>query len=180
MTAPWPRLVGVIRDLHPDVVITSDPHGGYGHPDHIAVHRHTLAAFQAAADPKRFPEQGLAWQSGRLFYGVMTRTSFHELRAQIAASGLDTGEMSRFEEQIVFWPEDQTHVIVDVTDQVAAKLAALECHRTQFGSQHPLRKLSPDVLRAALSREQFALAWPQIEPGQRLPDLFAPLPASRG
>jgi LmbE family N-acetylglucosaminyl deacetylase len=44
------RLVGHIRRLQPDVVITFDPGGGYGHPDHIAAHRHTVAAFHAAAD----------------------------------------------------------------------------------------------------------------------------------
>ncbi|MER3515271.1 MAG: GlcNAc-PI de-N-acetylase, partial [Chloroflexota bacterium] len=49
------RLVGIIRRLRPQVVITFDPYGGYGHPDHIAIHRHTVAAFHAAGDPARYP-----------------------------------------------------------------------------------------------------------------------------
>ena len=57
-----PRLVGIIRRVQPQVVITFEPNGGYGHPDHIAIHRHTVAAFHAAADPSRYPEQG---QPGR-------------------------------------------------------------------------------------------------------------------
>ncbi len=46
-----PLLVSLIRSLRPEVIVTFEPNGGYGHPDHIAIHKHTVAAFQAAADP---------------------------------------------------------------------------------------------------------------------------------
>ena len=50
------RVVKVIRELKPEVVITHDPLGGYRHPDHIAVHRATVAAFKAAGDASMYPE----------------------------------------------------------------------------------------------------------------------------
>ncbi|MCB0240613.1 MAG: PIG-L family deacetylase, partial [Anaerolineae bacterium] len=50
------RLVGIIREQRPQVVITFDPSGAYGHPDHIAIHNHTVAAFHAAGDSAQFPD----------------------------------------------------------------------------------------------------------------------------
>ena len=47
------RVAQLLRQLRPQVVITADPIGGYGHPDHIAVNRATLLAFELAADPSR-------------------------------------------------------------------------------------------------------------------------------
>ena len=44
------QLVGIIRRLKPDVVVTFDENGGYGHPDHIAIHKHTVVAYHAAGD----------------------------------------------------------------------------------------------------------------------------------
>ena len=49
------KLVEIIRDVKPDVVLTFEPYGIYGHPDHMAIHRHAVAAFHAAADVKQFP-----------------------------------------------------------------------------------------------------------------------------
>ena len=65
-----PQLVSAIRRLRPEVVVTFEPNGGYGHPDHIAIHKHTVAAFHAAADPAYHTGNGLQqpWQASRLFY----------------------------------------------------------------------------------------------------------------
>jgi N-acetyl-1-D-myo-inositol-2-amino-2-deoxy-alpha-D-glucopyranoside deacetylase/mycothiol S-conjugate amidase len=48
------RIVRVIRDLKPEVVVTHDPSGGYQHPDHIAVHEYTVKAFYASGDPGQY------------------------------------------------------------------------------------------------------------------------------
>ena len=45
------QLVTIIREVHPQLVITFDPTGGYGHPDHKAVNKHTSQAFSLAGDP---------------------------------------------------------------------------------------------------------------------------------
>ena len=169
------RLVGIIRRLRPEVVITFDPNGGYGHPDHLAAHHHTVAAFHAAGDPASYPEEGQPWQPSRLFYSVLPRAFFAQLRDEFAAAGLDTGEFDRFEESGPFWPDDQVHVTLDVAGHVDAKWAALHCHRTQFGPQHFFRRVSEEVMKQMIGREHFALAWPPPSPGLRLPDLFARL-----
>ena len=166
-------LVGLIRRLQPRVVITFDPNGGYGHPDHIAIHRHTLAAVHAAGDPGRFLDQGPPWQPSRVFYAVIPRGFFLEMREHMQASGIDTSQWERFEEQgVVGWPDDQIHLTLDVTKSVDAKWAALHCHATQFGADNPWRRLPEETIKQMMSREHFALAWPEPTPGQRLADLF--------
>ena len=64
------RIVEIIRELKPDVVITHDAGGGYGHPDHIATHNATVKAFYSAADPKQYPEAGPVFQPYKLYFGV--------------------------------------------------------------------------------------------------------------
>lgn len=56
------RLVGIMRRLRPEVVITFDETGGYGHPDHIAANRFTTAAFGASGDPSKYPDEGEPWK----------------------------------------------------------------------------------------------------------------------
>ena len=66
------QIVALIRALRPQVVLTFNPYGGYGHPDHIHLHNATRAAFAAAGDKARYPEQiaaGLApWRPSKLYY----------------------------------------------------------------------------------------------------------------
>ena len=61
------RLVGVLRELRPHVVITENADGTYGHPDHVMTHRLTLRAFAAAADPARYADAGPPWRPARLY-----------------------------------------------------------------------------------------------------------------
>jgi N-acetyl-1-D-myo-inositol-2-amino-2-deoxy-alpha-D-glucopyranoside deacetylase len=168
-----PKLVRIIRRVQPDVVVTFEPNGGYGHPDHIAVHHHTLAAFHAAADAARYPEQGTAWQVSRLFYTAIPRSFFLDLRDRLDALGEDTSQFERFEEAGAGWPDDQVDVTLDVEDRIEVKWTALNCHRTQFGPDNLFRRLPENMLRRILGREYFALAWPHREPGLQLADLFA-------
>lgn len=62
-------VVRVIRQFRPDVVITFDPTGAYGHPDHIAICQAATRGCLLASDPQQFPEQGLpAYSVPRLYY----------------------------------------------------------------------------------------------------------------
>ncbi|MCC7355940.1 MAG: PIG-L family deacetylase [Anaerolineae bacterium] len=168
-----PRLVGVIRRLRPEVVITFEPNGIYGHPDHIAIHRHTLAAFQAASDPARYPDQGEPWQPARLFYTALPRSFFVTMRDRLLAVGADANEFARFEDY--GWADEEVHVTLDVADEIADKWTSFFCHRTQFGPDNLFRRLPDDEVKRLMSREYYALAWPKPEPGLRLDDLFVGL-----
>ena len=167
------QLVGIIRRVRPQVVITFEPNGSYGHPDHIAIHHHTVAAFHAAADGTRYPEQGPAWQAPRLFYTAIPRSFFLRMRDEMAALGMDTSGFARFEEGGGGgWPDEQVNVVMDVADAVEAKWSALNCHRTQFGPGNLFRRLPEPTVKEMMRREYFALAWPEQELGTRFDDLF--------
>src|SRR5436305_5963470 len=61
------KLVAIIREFRPQVIITFDETGAYGHPDHIAIYRHTTSAFHAAADAVQYPELGPAHAVSKLY-----------------------------------------------------------------------------------------------------------------
>ncbi|MFQ5593848.1 MAG: PIG-L family deacetylase [Anaerolineae bacterium] len=154
------QLVHLIRDVRPQVVVTHEPGGGYGHPDHIAVSRYTTAAFDLAGDPGAFPEAGQPWRPRRLYYAVLPRSMFKQMRRRMEALGLDAASLDQF---IVFEPggiEEQVTHVVDVSTRVEAKRAAFNCHETQFGTAHPLRQLPEEVMRGVFSREYFIQARP--------------------
>jgi LmbE family N-acetylglucosaminyl deacetylase len=166
------RLVAIIRRLKPQVVVTFEPNGGYGHPDHIAIHQHTVKAFQLAGDPSSLPELGKPWQAQRLFYTSIPRSFFEEMRRQMEAEGIDTTEFERFEDNEIGWPDEKINAILDVSSTVEEKWEGLNCHRTQFGPGNLFRRLSDSKVKQLMSLEYFSLAWPEPEPGLILKDLF--------
>ncbi|RMG99946.1 MAG: hypothetical protein D6706_04650 [Chloroflexi bacterium] len=174
-----PQLVAIIRQVRPHVILTFEPWGGYGHPDHIAINRHTLAAVAAAADPTYHPNLGTAWDTPRLFYELLPVSVFENMRARMAARGMDTSWFERIEERREKgWPDDQVHCILDVSATVTHKWAALLCHRTQFGPDNLFRRLPEEEMKALLSREYFALVRPTVSQEFRLNDLFEGLQAT--
>ena len=171
------QLARIIRRLQPDVVLTFEPYGGYGHPDHRAINRFTLVAMKAAADPARFPSEGDVWDVPRLFYHLLPRSLFREIRDRVAARGGETRDYDDMLQQArpEAWPEDQIHAVVDVSGYLDQKWAAWNCHRTQFGPNSRFRRLPDEEMKELLSTEHFALARPAPNANTRLDDLFAPL-----
>ena len=158
------KLVEIVREVQPDVVLTFEPYGMYGHPDHIAIHRHAVAAFHAAADSNQFPGAGPTWQSGRLFYTAVPH-SFFEGMAKLL------NEPDAFKD-FKGLPDDQIQVDMDISQHIQAKWDALLCHATQFGEDNGFRKVPREEAWKLLSHETFALAWPEPKPGDKLRDLF--------
>lgn len=171
------QLVAIIRRVQPEVVVTFEPNGGYGHPDHIAIHHATVKAFHAAQEAAYRPDLGSAWAAARLFYTAIPRSFFVQMVAEMDARGVDTTEFRRFSESGAGgWPDEQVTAIVDVSATVEAKWQALHCHRTQFGPGNLFRRLPEPVVKELLAREYFAQAWPLPPAGGRvLEDLFAGL-----
>ncbi len=146
-------LVRIVRAVRPHVMTTYDERGGYPHPDHIRCHEVSVAAFEAAGDPERFPDAGEPWQPLKLYY----HHSFNRPRMQALHDAMqEHGLESPWEERLKDWkPEPEwdaritTRVVCDrwfgVRDQ------ALLAHATQ---------IDPDGFWFAIPRELQAEVWP--------------------
>ena len=167
------KLVEIIRRVRPHVALTFEPFGGYGHPDHIAIHKHTHLALPAAADATYRPDLGAPWQIQRLFYPFLRRASFMALKERFLAEGLPVDFFDGLEKRRAeAWPDDNFQVAVNVNGTTAVKWAAFNCHRTQFGEDSLFRRLPASVMAAVFSTEYFALAYPQPKDGLHLSGLF--------
>ena len=165
------RVVALIREVRPEVVITHDPTGGYGHPDHIALCRFVNTAFTAAGDDGYAAEIGTSWQPTRLFYSAMARSFFDDVNAAFAEAGV-AGPFSGPDMAHLGYADDAITVKLHVAAELGAKRAGFTAHRTQFGPRSPLWRLSEARWQAVFGREHFVLARPAPEPGMRLADLL--------
>lgn len=167
------KLVKVIRRVQPEVVVTFEPHGGYGHPDHVAIHNYTVAAFHAAADGAKYPELGAPWRAPRLYYTAIPHSFFKRMFDEMVALGMDTSEYGWLVNgDGRGWPDENITAVVDVSSTVEAKWSALQCHRTQFGPGNLFRQLPEATVKEMMSRESFSQAWPEPSEGSVASSLF--------
>jgi LmbE family N-acetylglucosaminyl deacetylase len=82
------KLVSVIREAQPAVMVTYDANGNYGHPDHINAHRIGVSAMQAAADPSRFADAGPAFAVDKFYEVAFNRDRWSEVMAEMTARGI--------------------------------------------------------------------------------------------
>ena len=167
------RLVRVIRSRRPDVVTAYDPFGGYGHPDHIQVHRVGTAAFFAAADIGRFPpEPGEdPWQPSRLYWATWSRERMRRVQSEMAR---DLGADEPEEPRSGTLPEHiTTHR--DVAAFMDRKHEALMSHDTQFSADSWIRTLPRERLDQFLAEEVFIRAFSTVPGDPADPDFFAGL-----
>jgi len=167
------RLVENIRRVRPHVILTFEPFGGYGHPDHKTIHKQALLAVPAAADPGYRPDLGWPWATPRVFYPLVRRVTLLAMKEYMAARDLDVSFFEDLDKRRAeSWPDDLYHVTLDVGDAVGQKLAAFRCHATQFGLDSLFRRLPDEEMAQVLRYEYFAQALPEPEPGLRLDGLF--------
>jgi mycothiol S-conjugate amidase len=160
------RLVAIIRSERPQVILTyGDDHRGYPHPDHIRVHEISVAAFEAAGDPDRFPEAGAPWQPLKLYYTGWSRARLEALHGAFLARE----EESPYTEWLARRrPDDEEMPIttrVDVGDQLTARRAALLAHRTQIDPEGFWMRLPLDVEREVFPWEEYHLARSLVDTG---------------
>ncbi len=166
------RLVRIIREHRPEVVTAYDPFGGYGHPDHIQVHRIGTAAYWAAADVGRFPvgDYGEPWMPSKLYWATWSRARMIKVRRQMTS---DLGVGVEAEEPAAGSLEGHITTTADVGEMFDLKHRALLCHDTQFAADSWIRNLSSDVLRDFIGFESFTLVHSTVECAAEDPDLFA-------
>lgn len=171
------KVVHLVRQIRPDVIVTYDQEDIYGHPDHVAMSRYAEAAFHAAGDPTQFPEQlnrGIEPHSPkRLFYVAIPYSRIEALARTIPDE--DQPEDEPLDPDEIGTPDDAVTVVMDVAAMYETKLEVVGCHRTQHKPTDFFNRLPEDIRREFFSQEHFTQVLPPLEPGVRYSDLFEDL-----
>jgi mycothiol S-conjugate amidase len=166
------RLVAIVRADRPQVILTyGEDHSGYPHPDHIRTHEITLQAFDAAADPSRYPDAGEPWQPTKLYYMGWSAKRILALDAAFKELGHESpyGEWARN----IGDAEDVFTTRLDVGEFLPKRRAALLAHATQIDPNSHWMTLPDEVVREVYPWEEYILARPQRPAGSPIEtDLF--------
>jgi mycothiol S-conjugate amidase len=170
-------LVAVMRRFRPHVVTTYDENGGYPHPDHVMCHTVTVAAFDAAGDPRTYPAAGEPWQPLKLYY----HHSFHRERLQaLHDEMIRRGLESPYAERLAEWKPNPEHdgrvtTRVPCADYFPVRDRALIAHATQIDPEGPWFAVPLDVHQKAWPTEDYELVRSLVDVEQPEDDLFAGL-----
>jgi LmbE family N-acetylglucosaminyl deacetylase len=163
-------LVDIIRERRPDVIVTWDASGGYGHPDHIAIHEHATAAYRAAADGGRADN---GWRTPALFYVSIPVEEFVKISEEMRRRGLEAPFGEDFGDEIASLPRLTPNCVVDVRRLYALKEAAMLSHRTQLNDIQAFMRMPEDIRRDFFGREYFYRVEPPLSDGVMLDFLRA-------
>ncbi|MDE2843360.1 MAG: PIG-L family deacetylase [Chloroflexota bacterium] len=167
-------LADIIREVQPRVVVTHDPSGGYGHPDHQAMCRHTTEAFKLAGSTSSggsaVGQSRAEWQPEYLYYVCFPRSNFQRMWQTMVEMDI-TPPFASQDIDLVGTPDEEVTAVVDVGPYVDTKIASLNCHRTQIDPKGPFSQLPQEMMREIMAKEYYAL----IEPADMGPgtDLLA-------
>jgi N-acetyl-1-D-myo-inositol-2-amino-2-deoxy-alpha-D-glucopyranoside deacetylase len=140
LTEAADELVAVIREVRPQVLVTYDQFGGYGHPDHIQAHRVAMYAAQLAAVPSYKRELGEPHDIAKIYWTAMSESRMRaSLRALREAGDTETfagmepdGKLPHF-----VTPDEWISARIDGSQTVQRKMDALAQHRTQVQTDGP-------------------------------------------
>jgi len=169
------RLVRSVRAFRPHVMTTYDEDGGYPHPDHIMCHKVSVAAFEAAGDPERFPDAGEPWQPLKLYYHMnFSRKKFVTLHEAVLAAGLE----SPFGERLEEWEErfdkgGRITTWVPCGDYLHLRDDALRAHATQVDPDGFWFMVPLELQKQAWPTEEYELARSIVDTTTPEDDLFA-------
>ncbi|WP_433545847.1 N-acetyl-1-D-myo-inositol-2-amino-2-deoxy-alpha-D-glucopyranoside deacetylase [Streptomyces sp. CA-294286] len=153
-------LVTVLREVRPQVLITYDPDGGYGHPDHIQAHRVAMRAAELAAEPTYRPDFGLPHAVEKVYWNRVPRpvadAAFAHLRAE------DPGFPGIASVDDVPGVVDEEHITteIDGSAYAGAKTAAMRAHATQISVHEPWFLLSNELAQPVFATEYYERVLP--------------------
>jgi mycothiol S-conjugate amidase len=159
------------------VMTTYDENGGYPHPDHIRCHEISVAAYDAAADPARYPDAGEPWQVAKLYYHL----SFHWHRFEaLNHAMIEAGLESPYAERLATWerkPEDEARLTtrVESSRYFAVRDQALLAHATQIDPEGPWFSVPLEIHQRAWPTEDYQLVRSTVDSELPEDDLFAGL-----
>jgi len=163
------ELVKIILETKPQVLITYDEFGGYGHPDHIKAHRVAMRAAELAID------QG--WQISKIYWNTTPRSVVQEGIEKMKEVGSDFFRAESVEDLPWAKPDELVTTVINAPEFVPQKLAAMKAHATQISIDGPFFALSNNLGLEVWGDEYYTLvkgevAAPFDTKGREL-DIFA-------
>jgi N-acetyl-1-D-myo-inositol-2-amino-2-deoxy-alpha-D-glucopyranoside deacetylase len=174
------ELVPLIRDRRPQVLVTYNEVGGYGHPDHVQAHRVAMYGYLLAGVPTYRPDLGEAWTVPRVLWNTMSRERMRQGIEALRAAG-DTESFADWDVDDPSMPmvsgDDEIAVEIQGDDHVEDKLKAMRAHATQITEDGPFFAGTEVLGNQMWAREhyRFAAGTPFPDAGQTADDLFAGL-----
>lgn len=170
------RVVRLIREVRPEVVVTHDETGGYFHPDHIRCWQIVTPAFHQAGDPTCYPELGLPpFQPQRLYYTAFPNTWVKLFVWIMRLRGHDPRRMGR-NKDIDFTrlgiPRRRLHAHIRFAPYWDKRAAASSAHASQGGGPGRSWLLPVWLQKWLLATETYIRAYPPVPDGYREYDLF--------
>jgi LmbE family N-acetylglucosaminyl deacetylase len=162
-----------LRRIRPHVVITFDPSGGYGHPDHIAICQFTTAAVVAAADPD-YPTPGDGTRAphrvSKLYYMGWPSAKWEAYQAAFKKL---VSVVDGVERQAAPWPEWALTTVIDTKEHWPTVWKAVQCHQSQMAIYGPLAELSEEHHKGLWGTQEYYRALSLVNGGRtRETDLF--------
>jgi len=196
------KVVALVRRYKPEILITYDEFGAYGHPDHIKCNVVTLAAFDKAGDTSYRPDLGEPWQPLKLYYTHWTEERWERVREMYIERGLkfpwdeeeqrdEDPEHQSIEEAVAehvevtqeakeehkepeYIPPPVT-TRIDVSGLDDKKWAAVLVHRTQFSPEGMFMTMPEDIRQFAFGEEHYSLVKTHVQAPEQEDDLLSGL-----
>jgi N-acetyl-1-D-myo-inositol-2-amino-2-deoxy-alpha-D-glucopyranoside deacetylase len=170
-----PYLVEVIRSVRPQVLVTYDPQGGYGHPDHIQAHRVAMRAAELAADPAFRSDLGEPYDIAKIYWNRVPRSVAEEGFARLRAANVEFPGVADIDDIPGVVADTDVTAEIDGSEYAARKAAAMRAHATQIAVDGPFFALSNDLGQPLFTTEYYQLVrgTPGAPAGERERDLFA-------
>jgi mycothiol S-conjugate amidase len=170
-------LVRLAREFRPHVMTTYNEEGGYPHPDHIMCHRVSVEAFEAAADPDRYPGSGDPWQPLKLYYDVgfsrPRMLAFHEALLAAGRESPFKEWLERVEERQGDKPDRKITTRIDAADWFERRDQALLAHATQIDPEGWFFQIPLELQKQVWPTEDYELARSLVPTEIPEDDLFA-------
>jgi N-acetyl-1-D-myo-inositol-2-amino-2-deoxy-alpha-D-glucopyranoside deacetylase len=175
-------LVQIVREVRPQVMITYDDFGGYGHPDHIMAHRVATAAAQRAAEPTYTGSGAPPWSVAKFYWTALPKSVLQQGMDALADHPQSPFRDFASVDDIPFALEDElVSTVVDASPFLPHKMRALAAHATQIVVDGPFFALSNNLGQKGWGVEYFRLIQGELGPDRdadgRETDLFAGVPS---
>jgi N-acetyl-1-D-myo-inositol-2-amino-2-deoxy-alpha-D-glucopyranoside deacetylase len=152
------ELVAVIREVRPQVVVTYDDFGGYGHPDHIQAHRVTHYAVALAESSSFRPDLGAAWSVPKVYWTAFPRSIIRNGIMALREQGSDSEFAAMDPDDLPFACDDELITTsIEAPEFLDAKMEALAAHKTQVTVDGGFFALSNNLGSQAMGTEYFRL-----------------------